>query len=218
MSKKRRGSSHFLTEWLLLLGSLLIIGGVLADGLYGERRALDERERDHLTTQAKAVHDNLARELEAINRALISIRDDLPLFLSRNDGMQLANHQLRALTDAMPSVRTLTIIDAAGTVVASNRDELLGVNVRERAFFQAAERQPDPDTLYLGTPYKTPLGVWAMHVARLAVGQDGGIAMLLSATLDPEQFNLFSSVDFDRTAVSSMRERACIRTGGSPNG
>ena len=33
-----------------------------------------------------------------------------------------------------------------------------------------------------------------------------------------EALNLFSSVDFDRTAVSSMRERACIRTGGSPNG
>jgi hypothetical protein len=31
-------------------------------------------------------------------------------------------------------------------------------------------------------------------------------------------FTLFSSVDFDRTAVSSVRERACIRTGGSPNG
>jgi diguanylate cyclase (GGDEF)-like protein len=190
MSKKTTGSSHFLTEWLLLLGSLLIIGGVLAYGLYGERVAIDERERDHLTTQAKAVHDNLGRELEAINRVLVSIRDDLPFFLSRNDGMQLANHQLRALKDAMPSVRTLTIIDAAGTVVASSRDELLGVNVRQRAYFQAAERQPDPDTLYLGTPYKTILGVWAMNVVRLAVGQDGGIAMLLSATLDPEQFNI----------------------------
>ena len=33
-----------------------------------------------------------------------------------------------------------------------------------------------------------------------------------------EAINLFSSVDFDRTAVSSVRERACIRTGGSPNG
>ena len=33
-----------------------------------------------------------------------------------------------------------------------------------------------------------------------------------------DDLNLFSSVDFDRTAVSSMRERACIRTGGSPNG
>lgn len=189
VSNKKDSPNHFLTEWLLLLGSLLIIGGLVANGLYDDRETLDQGERDRLLTQAKVVHDNLGRDLDAVNRVLVNIREDLPHFRAQHDGMQLANRRLRALVDAMPSVRTLTIIDSAGTVIASNRDEILGFSASQRDYFVAAKRQPDPDTLYLGAPYKTVLGVWAMNVARLEVGRDGS-ATLVSATLDPEEFKI----------------------------
>ncbi len=61
--------------------------------------------------------------------------------------------------------------------------------------------------------------VWLRGFDRFLVVGQANRRFYLQAGVDPSRlFNLFSSVDFDRTAVSSMRERACIRTGGSPNG
>ena len=62
------------------------------------------------------------------------------------------------------------------------------------------------------------VGVTAQHRIGVRV-VPGVLGMRVSRLIGRKvAFILFSSVDFDRTAVSSMRERACIRTGGSPNG
>ncbi len=197
-------ASHFLVEWLLMLGGLLLLGGVLVISLYDEHRGIDARERERLGAQARVVHDNLARQLEAVNRALASIRDDLPRWRAEAGGMTRASHRLRAFADAMPGVRTMSVLDADGRVVAASRAELLDGNFRDRPYFQAVVRKPDADTFYVSPPFRTSLGVWAINVVRMLPGAQGEFAGIVSATLDPEEFAIL---------LESVRYAADMRVG-----
>ncbi|MBP8204489.1 MAG: hypothetical protein KAX68_01935, partial [Giesbergeria sp.] len=85
----------------------------------------------------------------------------------------------------MPTVRTLLVIDAQGNVLAANHDTVIGNNFRERDYFQAAVRNPDADTFYVGPPFKTALGVFGMNLVRMVRGPNGEFAGIVSATLDP---------------------------------
>ncbi|MCK2088960.1 diguanylate cyclase [Thauera aromatica] len=187
----------FAMEWILLAGGLFVVASFLAFSLDEERRVTDTREHERLTTQARVIHDNLARQLEGVNRALESVLDDLPLWQGQSSGMAHANRRLRAFTEAMPGVRTLIIMDEKGVAVAANRPELIGRNFRDRAYFQAAIRTPDPETLYVSPPFRTSLNVWAINAVRMVSGPDGKFAGVVTATLDPDAFaTLLDSVRY----------------------
>ena len=87
----------------------------------------------------------------------------------------------------MPAVRTLSILDAQGNVLASNQDTLLGKNFAERDYFQVAARNPNIDTLYLGPPFRTALGAFGMNMVRMVRGPNGEFAGIVSATLSPDE-------------------------------
>ena len=180
----------YSTQWLVLLAMLLLLGGFLAWTLSSEYNSVETRERQNLTNSAKVIHDNLGRQLFAINKALVSVRDDLEHLKSEGNGLATANRNLRAFTDAMTGVRTMNIIDAQGTVIASNRAELLGDSFAQRDYFIAAQQAQNTDTLIVSPPFKTVLGAWAINLARIIPGPDGMFAGAVTATLDPDEFNI----------------------------
>lgn len=186
-----RRTDNFFTEWLLLIGGLLLLGGFLAYSLLDERAAIDHRERERLAAQAKVIHDNLGRQLDAINRALLNVREELPQWNAQKDGMTNAVQRLKAFADAMTGVRTMTILDADGNIRAASRADILpGTNFRERAYFQAVLKNPDPDTFYISAPFKTSLGAWGINAVRMVPGARGEFSGVVAATLDPEEFKI----------------------------
>lgn len=201
----RSHPTPFIKEWIFLLSALLTLGGFIGWSLFDEHRAIEQREREYLAVQANTIHDILGRQLDAISRALLSNRNELSRWKTLPDGMERANQRLIAFTDAMPGVRTMTILDAEGTAIAANRPELVGRNFRERDYFQNVLRQPDPDRLYIGPPFTTNLGVWAMNVVRMVPGPQGEFAGILSATLDPDEFKiLLGSVNHEPDMWSAL--------------
>src|SRR5690606_35936456 len=86
----------YSTQWLVLLAMLLLLGGFLAWTLSSEYNSVETRERQNLTNSAKVIHDNLGRQLFAINKALVSVRDDLEHLKSEGNGLATANRNLRA--------------------------------------------------------------------------------------------------------------------------
>ncbi len=176
--------SPVLVQWLILGAALLLLGGAMALDLYQERERIQSREEARLLTQSRVVQENLGQALKAINSALLSLRglvSDKPL-------PPAINEQLALLENAMPGVRTLNILDAAGNVRASNRPVVIGRNFRERAYFQAPLQRPDSDTLYVSPPFETALGVFAFNVVRIIPGPQGEFNGIVSATLDPLYF------------------------------
>ncbi|TCT19407.1 response regulator [Thiobaca trueperi] len=179
-----------LIEWLLLGGALLVLAASMAYNLIADYRDTEQREQERLTTQARVIHDNLSRQLDAINRALTNIVGEWADWNQKTEGMDHASSHLKAFTDAMPGVRTMNILDVEGFIRATSRPELLGQNFRERDYFQTAQRQPDPARLYVSSPFKTSLGVWTLSVVRMIPGANGEFAGIVSATLNPEEFKI----------------------------
>jgi len=188
---------RFTKEWLFLGGALLALAGFLVWSLASERAAIEARERDRLAVQARIIGDGVERQLDVVNRALVNVRADLPGWRAQAEGMQLANPRLRAFADAMTGVRTMTVLDARGMVIAASRPELIGTDFSGRAYFRDALARPDPDILHVSAPFMTALGVWAMNVVRVVPGPGGEFAGVVSATLDPDEYeHLLGSVRY----------------------
>jgi PAS domain S-box-containing protein len=181
------------SQWLILGIALLILGGAGALNLYLEHERTAHRERDRLLTQAKVIQLNGGKNLIAVDRVLAELAKKAP---PRGIDAELNRH-LDMLVDAMPSMRTLLVVDAGGIVRASNRDELLGITVGHRAYFQQPLRGQDADVFYVSPPFRTVLGTFTINVTRVVRGPRGEFAGVVSTALDPAYFRpLLDSVRY----------------------
>jgi diguanylate cyclase (GGDEF)-like protein len=175
------------TQWLLLTLCILVLAGMFAASLWYERTRLLNELQERLTAQVKVVDANIVRQLEGVNNGLLSVVQDLGYFQGKPELMSL---RLKALSNAMPGVRTLNIQDARGITVASNREELLGRDFSFRDYFRMVIRSPDPNALYLPKPYQTVLGVYSLNLVRFSGDTQGQPSHVVSATLDPDFFKV----------------------------
>jgi diguanylate cyclase (GGDEF)-like protein/PAS domain S-box-containing protein len=178
-----------VVQWLGLVVALMVLGAAIVWHLYADHRDTASREQARLSAEAQSITDNLEHQLRAASNAMAVVRGE---FLSRNAGgaapVAVSGTYLEAVAQAMPGVRTLSILNAEGTVVASNRSELIGRSFPDRAYFRVARDAPNPDMLYISPPFKTVLGVFALNVTRTILEPDGSFGGIVSATLDPEYF------------------------------
>ena len=185
-----RGSSRrYLLQWLLLGIALLTLGAVLGYWIYSDHREMEAVEGDRLQVQARVVEENLERQLGGIKDALDGIRHEMV----RWDGKTMrveASRRLDVLHDAMPGVRTLIVLDAGGTALASNRSALIGRNFSERDYFKIPRARPDATVLYVSPPFKTVFNVVTIDLTRVLIGPSGEFAGVVSAALDPAYFNV----------------------------
>ncbi len=172
---------------LWLAAALALAGAMLAGvGAWRHAEARDQAEQ-RLRHQVRLVATLLARELDAVNAALVGLMDEAQVVAASRPAADL-RRQLRALEAAMPGVRTLNIHDAAGVVRASSRDELVGADFAARDYFADARRADDPERLRVSRPFRTALGVWAINLVRTVHGADGRFAGIVSATIDASHF------------------------------
>lgn len=176
-----------LEKWLALGIALLILGGLIFVNLQIERERTGMREQERLLAQAKVIADNMEFQLTAANHALTSIRNTLAR-RGAAAGRDDISDDLVSLTNAMPGIRTLLVIDASGKALASNRAELVGTDLSGRGYFQMVRKQPNPDTLYVSQPFKTVLDVYSLNLTRMLAGPNGEFAGIVTATVDPEFF------------------------------
>ncbi|HEX8961941.1 MAG TPA: diguanylate cyclase [Rhodocyclaceae bacterium] len=183
----------FASQWTILAIAAAILATATAVHLYLERRRIEASEQDRLMTQARVIEENIEASLAAVAAVLSDLRRTLPRHLPADD----VGADLRTLTDAMPGIRTIIVLDGSGTVVASSRPEVMGRNFAQRAYFDIPRRHPDRDMLFVSPPFKTSLGVLGVVLSRAVVGPDGGFAGVVAATLDPDYFRtLMASVNY----------------------
>jgi diguanylate cyclase (GGDEF)-like protein/PAS domain S-box-containing protein len=174
-------------QWLLVVLLLALLGAALAYLVLNERDRLLQREGKRLLDQARVVDDNIGHQLAGARAALDSVRKDMAHFAA--DGMQaVASRQLKALSAAMPGVRTILVIGPQGDVLASSRAELLGSNFGERPYFQNPKSHPQLDTLYVSEPFTTRLNVFSLVLAKIWTDAHGNFAGIVTVTLDPDYF------------------------------
>lgn len=176
-------------QWLMLALGLAILAGVFAYQSLTDHHDITNQEHHRLQTQARVIASNIDWQLESTNLALTSVIKDMAS-LRRHENMKLINLRLQALTDAMPGVRTMFVLDAEGTIIASNREELIGKDFHNRNYFATPERDNNPSTLYVSQPFKTVLGSFVINISRVITTPNGAFNGVISAALEPEYFKV----------------------------
>ena len=190
-NKQIKTATHHLGIQRLILGlALLALGGATGYTIAREYNRINILEQERLTAQARVVDENVKQQMVALNMALTSIRSDLPYWKMQKYGGTLVNHQLQSMSDAMPGVRTIAVTNADGVISASNRRQIIGLDIHEREYFQAARRGLNQTMLYISPPFKTVLGVYAMNVTKVVNDGRGTFTGIVTATLDPEFFSV----------------------------
>jgi len=177
-------------EWTLLQIALLVFGAIITYSLYQEHSYIEALQRDRLQGQARFIAENLGRQLTGVSNALAGILDDLPDWDSRISGAAAVTHRLRHLSGAMRDVRVIAIFDAQGTVIAANRDELIGKNFGQREYFKVPRERSHPTTLYVSAPFRTASGASVINIGRALISRKGDFAGIVAAALDSEYFSV----------------------------
>ena len=175
--------------WILALLALAALGAVFSYLVYREYESTLARERDSLLTHARVIDENLSQQLEGANAALTNVCNDVGALIAQGQAVQIVN-RLKALSDAMPGIRTMLVINADGTVVAASRPELMGVDLRQRPYFQWAKAHPVSGRLYVSEPFKTTLNVFSISLVKIWTDEKGQFAGMVTATLDPDYFQV----------------------------
>ena len=225
---RRAPGATFLVERIALAFALLVVGAIVGYALYKTHRATDAAERDRLHAQARVIDENVGQQLDGMNRALASMRDDF-LAMPPHQTSTLLSARLKVLSDAIPGVRSMVVIDATGTVVASSVDALLGRDFSGRDYFRSPQAERSPSTLHVATPFKTPLGNYTIVFGRAIVAPDGAFLGAAIAALEPEYFEvLMRSVLYapdmwvslghsnGQVFVTMPRDRTRLETGWQP--
>ncbi|MCE9659793.1 MAG: diguanylate cyclase [Burkholderiales bacterium] len=188
-AKRPSPASHFGVERIALAIALVIVGAIVGYALLKTHRATEAAERDRLHAQARVIDENVGQQLDGMNRALASVRDDY-VGMPPHQTSTLLSARLKVLSDAIPGVRSMVVLDAEGTVVASSVDALLGRDFADRDYFRSPKAEQSPSTLHVATPFRTPLDNYTIVFGRAIVAPNGAFLGAAVAALEPEYFEV----------------------------
>ncbi len=174
-------------QWLALCGLFAVLAILLGGYLWQEHRAVEEAEARQLVRLGNILDEVLNTRLRSIYGTLDEIRHGADWLPDANS--KATSRLLQALGKGMLSVRTITVMDAKGIVQASNRAELLGVDLSKREYFQRASLGNDPRILYVSSPFTTKLGAYAINLVRVSQDEKGRFKGIVAVTLDPNYFS-----------------------------
>lgn len=181
-----------LMQWFALWFALTILGGAIGANLFIDYGHMAAREQASLSTQARIVAQNVELQLATCNQMLEELLDDLSIRHITYD-----TQYLQAISNAMPGIHSIGIIDSEGVLMVSSRPEGLGSNFSHLHYFQTTKRQPTSRAMHVSAPYRDPYIPYAITVTRAILGSRGEFRGLVYATLDPDYFHtLMASVLF----------------------
>lgn len=181
-------ATHAAMQWFALGTALLLMAVALTMDIVSEYTQTKTREHDRLNAGLRVIGDNLEQKLESARLALDSVRNDLP---HKNDvaGLKTLNLRLQAIAVATPGIRSIGVLDENGNVLASSRPEFVGKYFGHRDYFKTAQKNPDPEQLFISPPFKSVSGVDVIAVTRVVTGPRGEFSGIVSAALDPKYFS-----------------------------
>lgn len=216
MNPLHRQYEHFLVQWLILATALLLPGLAIGHDLYRERGRVERREQERLLATSRVIQENVEQNLASVNRVLADLRKEAAAPVGAK-----FNERLVTLVEAMPSVRTLLLLDRTGAVRAASRPELVGstADFNQRDYFRTPQQHPDPDVLFITPPFRTVLGIFAITVTRMVPGPRGEFAGVIAATLDPQYFDpLLDSVRYAPDMAASLHHGDGLVFAHAPRG
>ncbi|HUP08121.1 MAG TPA: diguanylate cyclase [Caldimonas sp.] len=179
---------RYFAEWLALLLGLVLAVALIGFELQRRHASVGDNERDRLAVQARVVDENVSQQLDGINKALLSIRAEYAQSAGERPGSSSA--RLKTLSDAIPGVRNLFMLDAAGIVRNSSEPLLVGRHFGDRDYFVIPSRERSTEALYVSPPLRSLSGHYVIVVGRVLLGPTGRFEGVVVAALEAEYFEV----------------------------
>jgi PAS domain S-box-containing protein len=178
-----------------VLATALLTGALLAYSvLYLRETTL--RSGEQLTDSLSLViAEQTERTLESVdqNLRLAAMQLEAARVAGSADAIAAADI-LRRAAGNQPFVRGVWVLDPQGRVLLSSNPADIGIDMAQRPFFGAWQREPSRD-VHLGSGYRDGSGRWQMPLLR-AVRQGGEVRQLMVAAIEPGYFEqLWRGVD-----------------------
>jgi diguanylate cyclase (GGDEF)-like protein len=186
MDKKSKTLRRYRTAWWGLILGLLLIGFLLGLDLYNAYQATFRTEQARLLNNLNIVQVNLSRRLQSTSNAMDVVREEIQ---AGNTTPAAMNPRLTAMVAAQAGVHTMVWVDRKGSVVASNRRELIGQNFRGSERYTTIRQTADPAVLHLSAPFVTALGNYSMSIGKMVRGPQGRFDGYVLAILDTDYFS-----------------------------
>lgn len=182
---------------MVLAGTLLVVA--LFGGLNLHKQYTDTglREQERLLAITHVIQTNVEQNLLSIDTVLTGLSRE-PLFAPATNAQFSA--RLGMLVDAMPTVRTISVLDATGVIRATSRRQFVGSAevFAQRDYFRLPKTSHDANTLFISPPFLTVTGIYTITVSRKLTNAQGQFAGVIAATLDPTY--LYPLIDSGRYA------------------
>ena len=195
---------------LLWIATALVVGSglLLALALHYLRDQAHQVAIQDTVAVARIVQEQTDRTLQNVDQRLQLAATRIEQ-LQRNRALteQTAQTLLRAEVREMPFVRAMWVMDAKGVIVYDSDNGNLGVNLADRAYFQAHVQQPHTG-FYLGAPVKNRKGVWVISASRALHDDYGAFAGIVVAALEPSYFDtLWTSLELGPNGSVSLFQK-----------
>ena len=186
----------------LFIGVFAILLAVLAGALWLHRQdALHDGQR-RAENLALILGDHLARTVGAVDAALCQ----LALYSNSVGGPKAPADAwapvIEAAKSGLSGIATLSVLDAAGTVVHSTLPQLVGASRADMCVFDLLSRDPTA-TLLIDVPFRGQLsGQWVIPLARRLQAPDGTFAGIVTAALEPRRMRgFYRTIDIGRDGI-----------------
>jgi len=189
---QQRQRRRYRAEWAVYATLLAALVTARLTTLVHSHDDTERQAGERLQSQARVVSANLLQQIEGVDKALVGVRDDF--LAGRAIGSPDAiSARMKALSDALPGMRVMFLIDAQGAVVASSRSDAIGLNVADREYVTTPRATPSRDVLYVSHPFRSIRDAWVVNLTRVLADANGRFAGAVVAGLDPDYFDVVLS-------------------------
>lgn len=193
--------------YLLISGMILTIVITASTLLFmSYNNHIQMGETDVQNTSA-IYRENARLVMGSVNSLLEAMTDHM---LSSPDAANDDLHSfLTNLTRGVPTLRTLLVIDAQGTVLADSRldQDALGMSTSDREYFLVHQGIPvELDEIFIDAPVQSRVdGAWSMPFSRGVYDNDGNLVFVVVASIEPRYFHdIFTTVDLRESQQGVM--------------
>lgn len=187
-SQRTSMQQRFRAQWgVWVLANILFVGAIAYEQMREYRNTL-QAEKAHMLTQVRIAEQVLATQIRSADAALRTMLAGIDRWRGATGYLPFAQEHLKRVEQMMPGARTFVVLDADGVCQLSNRQDLIGVDMAQRPFFQQVQSQPEGHWLHIAPPHASSRGDMAVTISRAMQAVDGKFQGVVAATLSPQFF------------------------------
>ena len=170
---------------VLTAGLTILTAGLLLSLLRWQAyQRVEIEEVEKLSYQMKLVE----KEVSGLVRSINIVLEEISNALASDDldtAIKIAEHYKKIF----PEIRSFTMVDHHGIIREASIKALIGGDRSQSAYFLEAKNNPDQRMMFLGRPFKDPLGASIMLYDRAVADGKGELKWLAIASVDLEFYD-----------------------------